>query len=94
MYNNIMSYRISQCIFCKHFNHKHFNCNAFPKAIPSTVFNNIHRHNNIYPGDNGITFEPGTNEDLKMVNLLFQELEEDAKLDTEFEKDNEAIMSH
>jgi len=39
-----MSYRISQCVFCKHFNHLRFNCVAFPKGIPGDILHNIHRH--------------------------------------------------
>jgi hypothetical protein len=35
-------------------------CLAFPEEIPGAILKNQHGHRELYPGDNGIRFEPVT----------------------------------
>lgn len=61
-YNNLMCYKCRQ--------RKNVvevevpSCKAFPDGIPLEVWRGEHEHTKPYPGDNGIMFEPWTEEDL------------------------------
>ena len=35
-----------------------WHCTAFEKGIPSQIYGNSHDHNEPFPGDNGILFDP------------------------------------
>lgn len=49
----------SQCGLCVHYLiKKGVICKAFPDGIPLVIFNGEYDHNESYPGDNGIRFEP------------------------------------
>lgn len=55
------------CSFCKHFNQKSIlgqrkTCKAFPKGLPAEIWLGENKHQEPFPGDNGIRFEqiPGT----------------------------------
>ena len=53
------------CVHCVHLreavlleNGTHFNtCDAFPKGIPSDIWEGMNDHRKPYPGDSGIRFE-------------------------------------
>jgi len=46
-----------QCAECKHQTEPGY-CEAFPDGIPDEITAGEHDHQNPYPGDNGIRFEP------------------------------------
>ena len=48
---------LPQCSYCKH-QTSHTTCAAFPELIPIDIIGNLHDHQEAYPGDNGIRFEP------------------------------------
>lgn len=52
MMNNI-------CWRCKH--RYGWSCKAYPEGIPEPIFNEEHDHREPYKGDNGIRFEPMSN---------------------------------
>lgn len=60
---NIAEFTGPLCPICKHFDvdaarmRRGPFCSAFPKGIPSRIFEGLHRHLEPYPGDNGIQFE-------------------------------------
>jgi hypothetical protein len=45
------------CDLCKH-RLEGQTCRAFPDKIPEVIFQNKRGHDSVYPGDNGIRFEP------------------------------------
>ena len=51
-----------QCYACLHFDWdappRVFRCAAFPDGIPVPIQANKHDHNEPYPGDHGIRYEP------------------------------------
>jgi hypothetical protein len=50
-----------QCIDCKYFHKSNKNgmtCDAFVKGIPVLIVTSVVAHDEPYPGDNGIQFEP------------------------------------
>jgi hypothetical protein len=52
------------CRECRHrIGADHLACAAFPDRIPREIWNGERNHNSPYPGDNGIRFEPMTDED-------------------------------
>jgi len=65
-----MSFRNGQCEDCKHFVGYIAHpddplgvdilpvCEAYPKGVPSTLARDEVRHDEPFPGDNGILFEP------------------------------------
>ena len=46
-----------QCLFCKHIFENGQKCSAFPKGIPSVIWDGKFNHEKSYPGDKGIHFE-------------------------------------
>jgi len=53
----------TQCWRCKHYIGGKpvgfgLTCKAFPEGIPDTIFHERHDHRKVYPGDDGILFEP------------------------------------
>ena len=52
------------CLSCAHFRAERFvssearTCEAFPKGIPSPIWNGQNTHRRPYPGDRGIVYEP------------------------------------
>jgi len=54
-----MSLSFPLCEFCHHFRRGKNSCAAFPEGIPDPVYFMKHDHRFPYPGDHGITFEPG-----------------------------------
>jgi len=53
-----MIYDRPQCLDCKYYDMETSFCAAFPGGIPDEIFLGDHDHQEPYPGDNGITFEP------------------------------------
>ena len=52
--------KIAKCYNCKHFFYTDDTsvcCAAFPKGIPTEIFNEDFDHTKPYPNDNGIMFE-------------------------------------
>lgn len=52
-----------QCYSCVHF-HGDSVCNAFPEGIPEDILYSRHDHREPYPGDDGILFEPNSEDAL------------------------------
>jgi hypothetical protein len=46
------------CRFCKHLFSLVRTCEAFPRGIPSEIWEGHHDHISPFSGDNGIQFEP------------------------------------
>lgn len=46
------------CFVCKHFHDDEHTCDAFPEGIPTVFLYLDEVHNQPYPGDHGIQFEP------------------------------------
>ena len=59
------------CVDCKYFRGaKNGECEAFPKHIPDQLWAGKVRHDNPYPGDRGIQFQPrDISEFLSVVDL-------------------------
>ena len=49
---------ITVCVICKYFVGNERTCKAFPFGIPDVILAGEFDHNDPYPGDNGIQFEP------------------------------------
>jgi hypothetical protein len=60
-----MTIVVPQCLSCRHYvqdiNSRNI-CTAFPSGLPPEIFTGDHDHLEPYPGDNGIRFEPITDE--------------------------------
>lgn len=52
----------TQCIECKHYR-LDLKCAAFPVRIPEEILTGKFNHDNPYPGDKGIRFEPFNGKD-------------------------------
>ena len=52
------------CIVCKHLEKGKLKCKAFPDKVPENIIWGRSLHTEPYPGDNGIQFEPRSEEDL------------------------------
>lgn len=48
---------IPVCFSCKHYKGS-LQCTAFPEGIPRSIVMRKHTHEEEYPGDNGIRYEP------------------------------------
>ena len=59
---------VPQCNGCKHFYIYSATCSAFTVAIPMVILSNEHDHRQPYPGDNGIQYEPITEQDAAVIN--------------------------
>jgi hypothetical protein len=55
---------IGPCFYCRHLDlerllaHRGAVCTAFPNGIPGRIIQGLHLHQEPYPGDHGIQFEP------------------------------------
>jgi len=59
----ITEFLIPDCIGCKWIDPtKRWCCKAFPDGIPEEILHHQADHTGPYPGDNGIWFEPATQE--------------------------------
>jgi hypothetical protein len=53
--------KIRRCTSCKHYIYglsTNGICSAFPEGIPEEIWRERNRHEEQYPGDNGIVYEP------------------------------------
>lgn len=55
---NDAEFKQVSCWTCAHKNPKSNTCKAFPNGIPKAIANGSVTHEEPYPGDNGITYEP------------------------------------
>lgn len=51
------------CVVCRHLFEGERACKAFPKGIPDDIYWGKHDHHEPYPSDNGIQFEPISDEE-------------------------------
>ena len=52
-----MSIRKKSCLLCKHYNGC-MSCDAYPGGIPCPILSGDEKHDEPYPNDSGIQFEP------------------------------------
>jgi len=60
-----------RCAFCLHIDdgsQPNYTCLAFPKGIPKAIIDGEHNHEQPYPGDRGILFEPDSQETADMID--------------------------
>jgi hypothetical protein len=51
----------TQCLMCRHYTML-ITCDAYPDGIPEAIVTGEHDHTQPYPGDNGIRWEPASEE--------------------------------
>lgn len=61
-----------QCVLCKHYR-ADLTCDAFPQGIPQRIISGLHDHQEPYPGDHGIRFDPVDDEAAELVVQMFGE---------------------